>query len=118
MVKFRNRILMIGYGSVAQCTIPVLFKHIKVPRSHVTVMDFENKAEELKKWTAKGVKYVRNRVTPENLGRLLGRYVGPGDLLIDLAWNIECTEILQWCHDHGVLYINTSVEMWDPYAGA
>ena len=25
----------------------------------------------------------------------------PGDLLIDLAWNIDCCEILQWCHDHG-----------------
>ena len=25
---------------------------------------------------------------------------------------------MQWCHDHGVLYVNTSVELWDPYAGA
>ena len=41
-----------------------------------------------------------------------------GDLLIDLAWNIDCGEIVQWCHDRGILYINTSVELWDPYAGA
>lgn len=118
MVKFRNKILMVGYGSVAQCTVPILLKHIKVPLSNITIMDFENKAKELKKWTAKGIKYVRNRIKPENMGKLLGRYVGPGDLVIDLAWNIECTEILQWCHDHGVLYINTSVELWDPYEGA
>ncbi|MDD5628101.1 MAG: saccharopine dehydrogenase C-terminal domain-containing protein, partial [Elusimicrobia bacterium] len=26
--------------------------------------------------------------------------------------------ILQWCHDRGVLYVNTSTELWDPYAGA
>jgi homospermidine synthase len=24
---------------------------------------------------------------------------------------------LQWCHDHGVLYLNTSIEEWDPYEG-
>src|SRR5262249_31600271 len=54
----------------------------------------------------------------ENLHSILTQYLSAGDLLIDLAWNIECVEIVQWCHDHGVLYINTSVELWDPYAGA
>jgi len=34
-------------------------------------------------------------------------------LLIDLAWNIDCGEITQWCHDNGVMYVNTSVEEWD-----
>ena len=34
----------------------------------------------------------------------------------NLAWNIDACEILQWCHDHGVRYINTSTELWDPYA--
>lgn len=38
-----------------------------------------------------------------------------GDLVIDLAWNIDSCEIISWCHDHGVLYINTSIELWDPY---
>ena len=62
--------------------------------------------------------FVQDRVTPENMGTLLGKHLSAGDLLIDLAWNIDCCEILQWCHDRGVLYINTSVELWDPYAGA
>jgi homospermidine synthase len=48
----------------------------------------------------------------------LSQYVGSGDLLIDLAWNIDSGEIIQWCHDHNVLYINTSVELWDPYEDA
>ena len=49
---------------------------------------------------------------------MLSCYVGEGDLLIDLAWNIDCCEIVSWCHDHGVLYLNTSVELWDPYEHA
>ena len=78
-------------------------------------MDFENRAAKLKPWTAKGVRFVRDRVTEENMGKLLAKHVGAGDLLIDLAWNIDALEILQWCRDHGVMYINTSTELWDPY---
>lgn len=80
-------------------------------------MDFEDRAAALKQWTDQGVKFVRDRVTQENLGSLLSDYVSEGDILIDLAWNIDACEILQWCHDKGVLYLNTSVEVWDPYAG-
>ena len=51
------------------------------------------------------------------MAAILGKHLSAGDLLIDLAWNIDACEILQWCHDHGVLYVNTSTELWDPYAG-
>jgi homospermidine synthase len=50
------------------------------------------------------------------MGKVLEKYVGKGDLIIDLAWNIDAGDILTWCHEHDVLYINTSVELWDPYA--
>ena len=118
MAKFTGKVLMVGYGAVAQCALPILVKRAKIPCKSITVMDFENKRAELKPWIAQGVRWVRDRVTQENMGALLGKYLKAGDLLIDLAWNIDCCEILQWCHDAGVLYINTSVELWDPYAGA
>jgi homospermidine synthase len=116
MIKFPNKILFVGYGAVAECTLPILFKHLKVAPQNVTVMDFEDRSGKLKKWTAKGVRFVRDRVTEENLGRLLGKFLSAGDLLIDVAWNIGAEDLLQWCHDNGVMYINTSVELWDPYS--
>jgi len=115
MIEFRKKILFLGYGSVAECTLPVLFKHFKVAAKNITVMDFEPKAEKLRTWTSKGVNFIQDRITEENLDRVLSTLVGEGDLLIDLAWNIDACEIVQWCHDHGVMYINTSVELWDPY---
>ena len=117
MIEFTRRILFVGFGSVAQCALPILVKHFRVPLQNITVMDLEDKSAAMQPWTERGVNWVRDQVTPENLGELLGQYLSPGDLLIDLAWNIDCCEIVQWCHDHGVLYINTSVEVWDPYAG-
>jgi len=117
MIPFDNKILFIGYGAVAECTLPILFKHIKVPAKNVTVMDFEDRKEKLKKWTSKGVRFVQDRVTEENLAVILAKYVGAGDIIIDLAWNIDALEILTWCHENGVRYINTSTELWDPYTG-
>jgi len=118
MIKFDKKILFVGYGAVAQCALPILVKEIKVSASNITVMDFEDRREILKPWIRRGVRFVRQRVTKSNMKSLLGKYLWQGDVLIDLAWNIDCCEILQWCHDRGVMYVNTSVELWDPYAGA
>lgn len=118
MIEFNKRIVFVGYGAVAQCTLPVLVKHLRVPMKNITVIDFEDRGKLLEQWTAQGVNFVRDRVTRENLGSLLGKHLSAGDVLIDLAWNIDACEILQWCHDKGVLYVNTSVEVWDPYENA
>ncbi|MBN2453660.1 MAG: homospermidine synthase [Candidatus Omnitrophica bacterium] len=115
-MRFGGKILIIGYGSVSQCTLPLLFKHIQVPYKNVTVMDFEDKASALKPWTDKGVKYAQEKITTINMHQELARHVGAGSLIIDLAWNIGCLDIITWCHDNKVLYVNTSVEEWDPYA--
>ena len=34
---------MLGYGAVAQCTLPILHKHIAIPPQNITVMDFEDR---------------------------------------------------------------------------
>ena len=99
-------------------TLPIMFAASNVDPKRITIMDFDPDEAVLRPWIEKGVTFVNNRVTEDNMGTLLAQYVSAGDLLIDLAWNIDCGEIVQWCHDRGVLYINTSVELWDPYAGA
>ncbi len=118
MIPFDGNVLFLGYGAVAQCTLPIFARHIGAAMKNVTVLDFEDRGDVLAPWIAEGARFVRERMTPENLAALLGRYLSPGDLLVDLAWNIDCCELLQWCHDHGVLYVNTSVEVWEPYRDA
>lgn len=112
--KFNQKILIIGYGSVSQCTLPILLEKIDVPLKNITIIDFEDKSKILKKYTEKGIKLVRERITTGNLNKILSMHLDKGGLLIDLAWNIGCNDIVKWCHDHEVLYVNTSVEQWDP----
>ena len=115
--KFNNKILIIGYGAVSQCTLPVLMDKIDVPPENITIIDFEDKSKALKKYTDHGVKYLQEKITPENLDQILSKYLESGGLLVDLAWNIGANDIIKWCHDHNVLYVNTSIELWDPNEG-
>ena len=114
-MEFRNKVLIIGYGAVAKCTLPILLKHVTMPYENITILDFEDKAKELEPWTVKGIRFFQRRITPEELDHVLSEYLSHGGLLIDLAWNIECCDIVKWCHDHEVLYVNSSVEVWDSY---
>ena len=43
MIKFGKRILFVGYGAVAQCTLPILVKELAVPGRDITIMDFEDR---------------------------------------------------------------------------
>lgn len=115
-MEFNNKVLIVGYGSVGKCTLPVLLKHVDIPYKNITVIDSADKREALLPWTRKGLKFAQERITPLNLTKVLSRYVSPGGIIIDLSYNIECIDMLNWCHSNKVLYVNTSVEEWDPYA--
>ncbi|OGC35725.1 homospermidine synthase [candidate division WOR-1 bacterium RIFOXYB2_FULL_48_7] len=114
-VKFNGKILIIGCGSVSQCAIPLVTRLIDMPAKNVTIMDFVDNKKRVRDSLKKGVKYINGRVTKENYKSLLAKHVGPGDMIIDLAWNIDCRSIVTWCRENNVLYVNTSVEEWDPY---
>ena len=114
-MKFNGKLLIIGCGSVSQCAIPLVLKLIKMPPENITIMDYVDNRARVKDALRKGVKYVNDKVTAQNFAELLGKYVGPGDMIIDLAWNIDCMAMVLWCRTNQVFYVNTSVEEWNPY---
>ena len=115
MNRVPERVLVLGCGSVAQCVVPLLVRDLGIAPASVTVVDFADNRARIASSLAQGVRYELDRVTEANLDEFLSARVGEGDLLLDLAWNIDNPTILQWCRDHGVRYLNTSVEVWDPY---
>jgi homospermidine synthase len=108
--------LVLGAGSVTQSVLPLLVEHL-LDADQITIMDFKDNRDRISQVLAQGATYIQKEITKENLDATLSQFLTAGDFLLDLAWNIDANVILQWCHDHGVLYLNTSVEEWDPYAG-
>jgi homospermidine synthase len=110
-----GRVLFLGCGSVTQAALPLLIRDVKVDPKTITVIDFVDNRQRVADSIAAGVTYKNLQITPENMAHVLGEHVSAGDMLFDLAWNIDAPTIIGWCHDHGVRYLNTSVELWDPY---
>jgi homospermidine synthase len=115
-IPFSGKILIIGCGAVSQCLQPLLLRHLDMDFKKITIIDFEDRKSRIADMLAAGATFKEEYITPKTMEKTLEKYVGRGDLIIDLAWNIDCNDILQWCHDHDVMYVNTSVELWDPYA--
>jgi homospermidine synthase len=116
MSSFGGRIAVIGLGAVARCTLPLLFEHLPAERSQYTVIDFADVEEHARWVTAQGARFERDRIERDSYAETLRRYVGPGDVIVDLAWNIGTADIVEWCRAHDVRYVNASLEVWDPYA--
>jgi homospermidine synthase len=113
-MRFNNKILIIGYGAVSQCTLPIIERNIQIDPKNITVIDFEDKFSAFKNYAEKGMKFKQVKVTPKNIESILVENAGKNGMVIDLAWNIGANDIIGCCHKHNLLYVNTSVELWDP----
>lgn len=116
--KFAGRILVLGAGSVSQCSVPLLIENVVVNPNQITVLDFKDNKHRYQDPLAKGINFVIDKITQENMASKLAEFLAAGDVLLDLAWNIDANTIIEWSHQQGVLYLNTSVEEWDPYDDA
>lgn len=83
----------------------------------MTIADQRDNRSRVQSAIDMGATYVQDQLTEENLDEFLSRYLSEGDFLLDLAWNIGANTIIEWAHNHGVIYLNTSVEEWEPYGG-
>ena len=108
--------LILGAGSVSQSVLPLLIEHL-VDAKQITIMDQRDNRSRVQDALNKGATYIQDAITRENIDAQLSKYLKAGDFLLDLAWNIDANTIIEWCYDHGVMYLNTSIEEWDPYEG-
>ena len=83
----------------------------------MTIVDQRDNRSRVKSAIDACATYIQDTVTKENLDSFLSSHLSAGDFLLDLAWNIDANTILGWAHDHDVMYLNTSIEEWDPYEG-
>src|SRR5579862_9578446 len=111
-VEFAGRVVMLGYGSVGQCVLPVIPRHFGIDPSRITVVEDGGNQKPFAKYLAQGMRYVATRLTPQNLDSVLAEHAAAGDLLINLTAGVEAISIMDWCQRAGVLYVDTSLEPW------
>ena len=82
MSRTPSRVLVLGCGSVAQCTVPLLLRDLEIDPSRVTIVDFVDNRARVASSLSAGVRYEQDRLTPDNLDSFLSARVGDGDLLL------------------------------------
>lgn len=109
-VKFQGRLVFIGCGSVGQGSLPLLLRHIDMPRERISIVTGDARgAEEAK---ALGVKFTINPLTRENYRAVLDSLLGPGDFLLNLSVDVSSVALIEWCCEKGVMYLDTCIEPW------
>jgi len=112
-LKFEGKILILGCGVVARCTIPLILEYIDMPLKKITVIDMEDKKQAVAEAVKAGINFRMATITKDNYDGILREYLSRGDMLVDLSCNTDSIELLEWCHKKSVMYINASIEMWD-----
>ena len=61
--RFKNRVLVLGAGSVSQCVLPLLVEHL-VDAKQITIVDMRDNRHRVSEVIAQGATYVQDQLTP------------------------------------------------------
>lgn len=114
MTHFSGRVVVVGFGTIGQCALPLLLNRLKLPASAVTVVDRDSEADFRGGPETGEVAYHQMTLTPDTLDALTD-LVGPGDLVANLSVGISSLDLAAWCQARGALYIDTAIEPWEGF---
>jgi len=105
-------VLLLGFGTVGRPALALLFEMLGLTPQRVTLLDQVESRHDLPPG-AEAVTCEMAQITPDNMADVMGRYVGPGDLLLNLSVGICSIALSNWCQHSGVLYVDTALEPWE-----
>jgi len=109
-VTYPGRIVMVGFGSIGQGTLPLILRHIDMDPKRITIVTAEERgkqeAEEL------GIEFVLKPLTRENFERVLDPMLSRGDFLLNVSVEVSSIALMGLCYRKGVFYLDTCIEPW------
>ena len=115
-IVFKNRILIIGCGSIGTALLPLLIKFIILSPSKITVCDKNaNRFAKISQFINLGVKTKHIKITKDNVSNLIINELGFGqdDIIIDASYEINTEYMFSLCESAGISFINSAVEIWE-----
>ncbi len=106
-------IVMIGFGSIGRGTLPLIERHFTYDRSRMVVVDPRDDDADLLR--EHGVRFVQQAITVDNYREVLEPLLTTGDgqgFCVNLSVDTSSLDIMKFCREIGVLYIDTVVEPW------
>jgi homospermidine synthase len=104
--------VILGYGAIGTAALPLILERLSPPAGRVTILDRADRRRALRDFLDRGVRFERLTITRDNYAATLAPRLGPGDLLIEMAPQIDTLALLEFCRERGVLFLNSSIERW------
>jgi homospermidine synthase len=107
--RLEGRLVMVGCGSIGQAILPLLPRHLEATGG-MTVLAADERGRSVA--SARGVPFFHCHLKPGSFHRDLKRHLSRGDLLLNLSVDVSSLDLVEWCAEQGVLYVDTSIEPW------
>ena len=109
-VAFSGRLVMLGFGSIGQGVLPLILRHIDMPKDRITIVTAEPRGHEVAE--EYGIRFIQQAATRDNFSALLSPLLSKGDFLLNLSVDVSSVELMKLCQKLDVLYLDTVVEPW------
>jgi homospermidine synthase len=109
-VSFPGRQVMLGCGSIGQGVLPLILRHIDMPKDRVTIVTADARGRDVA--AECGVRFIEEPATRDNLRDLLVPLLGRGDFLLNLSVDVASVALIELCQEIGALYLDTCIEPW------
>ena len=106
-------IVMIGFGSIGRGTLPLIERHFTFDRARMVVVDPDDAHR--KRLDDRGIRFIHEAVTRENFRELLRPLLTAGGgqgFCVNLSVDTSSVDLMEFCRELGVLYIDTVIEPW------
>lgn len=109
-IPFSGRLLLVGFGAIAQGVLPLLFRHLTLAPERVTIVTADEAG--LDEARAYGVAHRIQPLTPDNYRAVLAPLLAPGDFLLNLSIHVSSTALIALAQERGALYLDACIEPW------
>lgn len=109
-LAFAGRIVMVGFGSIGQGTLPLLLRHIDLKPEQITIITGHEMGRSVA--AEYGVEFHDTPLTPANYRALLEPRLRRGDFLVNCSNDVSSVALIALCQALGALYIDTCIEPW------
>jgi homospermidine synthase len=107
---FGGRLVMLGLGSIGQGVLPLILRHIEIPREHIHIVSADTRGDDVA--MEYGIARITTPVTRKNYRAVLRPLLGRGDFLLNLCVDVSSVALVELCRELGALYLDTCVEPW------
>jgi homospermidine synthase len=109
-VAFNGRLLMLGCGSIGQGVLPLILRHIDMPKENISILTSDRRGSAVA--AEFGIAEEIVSITKDNYLDELGARLRRGDFLLNLSVDISSVALVALCRSLGVLYLDTCIEPW------